>query len=66
MSPRDSARLRTLAEAPLNAWVALSKDETRIVAVGGTYAEASEKSDAVGEPDAIIVKTPAQWAPISV
>jgi len=66
MSPQNSARLKTLAGAPLDSWVALSEDETRIVAVGSTYKEVSEKSDQAGETDPIIVKTPAEWAPVSI
>lgn len=66
MTANDATRLKTLADAPLNAWVALSQDESRIVAVGRSYQEVSEKSDDAGEPDAIILKTPEEWAPVSV
>ena len=66
MTANDTIRLKTLAGAPLDAWVALSQDESRIVAVGRSYQEVAEKSDEVGEPDAIILKTPENWAPVSV
>lgn len=66
MSPEAVTRLRTLRSAPLDSWIALSEDESRIVAVGKTYAEVSELSDAAGELDAIILKTPIAWESLSV
>jgi len=44
--------------APLDSWVALSDDETRIIAVGATYSEAAEKSERAGVSDPVIIKTP--------
>jgi len=66
MSPQDKVRLATLQSAPLDSWIAISEDESRIVAVGETYAEVSELADAAGEPDSVILKTPIAWEPISV
>jgi Family of unknown function (DUF5678) len=66
MSPENQIRLELLRSAPLNAWIALSEDESRIVAVGNDFAEVSEKADAAGEPEAIIIKTPPIWAALSV
>lgn len=66
MSPEAKTRLNTLRSAPLDSWIALSEDESRIVAIGRTYAEVSEQSDAAGETDPIILKTPTAWEPISV
>ena len=66
MSPQAEARLNALRKAPLDSWVALSEDETAIVATGESYAEAAEKSDAAGCSDPIILKTPKQWSPLSV
>jgi len=66
MSPQAKARLNALRTAPLDSWVALSEDETKIVATGKTYAEAADKSDAAGCADPVIVKTPKQWAPLFV
>jgi len=63
MSPENQIRLELLRSAPLNA---LSEDESRIVAVGDDYGEVSEKADAAGEPDAIILKTPPVWSAFSV
>ena len=66
MSPENQIRLKLLESAPLDSWIAISEDESRIIAVGGTYSEASERSDAAGEPNSIILKTPPEWEPISV
>jgi hypothetical protein len=66
MSPQDKVRLEMLRSAPLDRWIAISEDETRVIAVGNTYTEVSDLSDAAGEPDAIILKTPSAWEPISV
>lgn len=66
MSPQATARLEALRAAPLNTWVALSEDETRIVATGATYSEVAENSERAGVSDPVIVKTPIVWAPISV
>lgn len=62
----ESQRLDALRSAPLNSWVALSEDETRIVATGRTYAEAVEKSECAGVKDPVIVKTPPAWGALSV
>lgn len=66
MSPQDQIRLKTLRSAPLDRWIALSDDESRIVAIGATYTEVSDLSDAAGESDPIILKTPTAWEPLSV
>lgn len=66
MSPQSAARLKALESAPLDSWVALSEDETHIVAVGKTYSEAAENSERVGFDDPVIVKIPKEWAPLSV
>lgn len=66
MSPEAKIRLDMLRAAPLDSWIAISEDESRIVAVGHTYAEVSERSDAAGETDPIILKTPIAWEPLSV
>jgi hypothetical protein len=50
----------------MNKWIALSEDESRIVAVGDTFGEVSERSDLAGFPDPLILKTPEEWAPLSL
>jgi len=59
-------RLEALKSAPLDSWVALSEDETRVVAVGASYEEAVHKSEEAGVMDPVLVKTPRVWLPISV
>lgn len=66
MSPQSAARLAALRSAPLGGWVALSEDETRIVAVGATYSEVVRNSERAGVEDPIILKVPNSWAPLSV
>jgi hypothetical protein len=66
MSPENEIRLQTLRSAPLNKWIALSADESRIVAIGDTFREASDGSDRAGVSDPIILKTPPEWASLSV
>jgi hypothetical protein len=66
MSPENKMRLELLRSAPLDRWIALSEDESQIIAVGNTYTEASDLSDAAGENDPVIIKTPTAWEPISV
>jgi hypothetical protein len=61
MNPED--RLQALRSAPLDRWVALSEDESRVVAEGETFEEAAAKAEAQGVSDPILVKTPEDWAP---
>ncbi len=66
MSPENVRRLELLRSAPLDSWIALSEDESRIVATGSTYSEAAKRSEEAGEVDPVIIKTPEHWAPLSV
>jgi hypothetical protein len=59
-------RFEALKSAPLDSWVALSEDETRIVAVGSSYDEAVKNSESAGVSDPVLVKTPKVWLSISV
>jgi hypothetical protein len=56
MPVNPQTRLEVLRLAPLDAWVALSEDESEIVAVASTYSEVV----------ALSYKTPSEWAPLSV
>ena len=64
--PKKDVRSETLRSAPLDAWVALSEDETRIVATGATYQDVAADLDRLGDDGAIIVKTPRHWFPLAV
>jgi hypothetical protein len=59
-------RFEALQSAPPDSWIALSKDESKIVAVGETYEEVVTASDSAGVNDPVIVKTPKVWASLSV
>lgn len=60
--PRSEA-LRT---ARLDSWIALSEDESAIVATGNTYEDVSQQLDKAGLDNAIIIKTPKSWTPFAV
>jgi hypothetical protein len=66
MAITDTPRIAALRSAPLNAWIALSEDETKVVATGATYQEAVAESERAGVLDPIIIKTPAEWLAFSV
>ena len=66
MSPEAVLRLKALQSAPMDAWIALSEDESHIVAIGRDYNDVAEKADAAGESDVLILKTPSSWSPLSV
>src|SRR3989442_568043 len=50
-------RLELLSKAPLDSWIALSEDETKIVAVGATFEEVA-RSELAGVSDPVILKPP--------
>jgi hypothetical protein len=66
MLEQKDSRLEALRSAPLNSWVALSEDESKIVAVGSTFAEVVSNSENAGIADPVILKTPSVWIPLSV
>ena len=59
-------RFEALSSAPLDSWIALSEDESKVVAVGATYEEAVKNSEEAGVEDPVILRTPPRWAPLSV
>jgi len=58
--------LAALRSAPPDSWIALSDDETTLIAVGSTYEEVVSKSEKAGVSDPILIKTPKTWAPFSM
>jgi hypothetical protein len=56
-----SQRLELLRSAPMNTWIALSADETRMIATGNTFLEADEAAKKTGEHDYFLTKTPDVW-----
>jgi hypothetical protein len=65
-TPTDNSRVDALRLAPLNSWVALSEDESKVIASGVTYEEVVSATERLGVADPIIVKTPSAWLPFSV
>lgn len=61
--PVASQRLELLRSAPMNSWIALSADESRIVATGRTFTEADEAAKKTGEQGYFLTKTPDSWLP---
>lgn len=57
-------RVRLLRSAEPNSWLAFSHDEERVVASGATIPEVTKKAEEAGEPDPILTKIPATWAPM--
>ena len=47
--PVASQRLELLRSAPMNTWITLSADETRVLATGSTFIEADEAAKKTGE-----------------
>lgn len=64
-SPSD-LRLKALEAAPLDSWIALSEDETQLVATGSSYEEVVRNSEMAGVSDPVLIKTPKIWMPFSV
>lgn len=59
----SASRLEALASAPLDRWIALSADETRIVAEGSTFEEVALAAERAGESDPLILRVPEDWTP---
>ena len=59
----SETRLTLLNSAPADKWIALSHDETRIVAEGNTFAEVAEAAERAGESDPVLIQVPENWTP---
>jgi hypothetical protein len=59
----SEARLAALTRAPLDRWVALSSDESRIVADAETFEEVAAAAEKNGEVDPLILRVPEDWTP---
>ena len=62
----SDARSQALRNAPLNSWIALSDDESRVVATGKSYEEVAAELDRLGDENSVILKTPDDWLPLAV
>jgi hypothetical protein len=56
-----SQRTEILRTAKPNSWLALSEDESRVVGVGDTYADAVEMAAQQGIDEPVLIKTPEEW-----
>jgi hypothetical protein len=54
-------RVQILREATPNSWVALSHDETTVVAKGSSYLEAVQQAEHLGEQDPVLIHVPEKW-----
>ena len=61
--PVASQRLELLRSAPMNTWIALSADESRIIATGVTFMAADEAAKKTGEEGYVLTRTPEAWLP---
>jgi hypothetical protein len=59
----SEARLSALLNAPKERWVALSSDESTIIAEGATFNEVAERAEKSGESDPLIMFVPEDWTP---
>lgn len=59
----SESRLAALRGAPLDRWVALSADESRVVADGDSFESVAAAAEHAGESDPLIVKVPEDWTP---
>jgi hypothetical protein len=62
----NEERLELLKKAPPDSWIALSEEESRIVAVGSTFGEVCRESELAGVEDPVILKIPKVWLRLSV
>jgi hypothetical protein len=65
MANQTDLRLEALRSAPLGKWIALSEDESKIVAIGSTCEEAVKNSETAGVSDPVLLKTPKVWLALS-
>jgi hypothetical protein len=61
LAVKDISKL--LASVPKGAWVALSKDEERIIAYAAELQEALDKAKQAGETDPVVIRVPEAEAP---
>lgn len=66
MPANNLPRSNALRTAPLNSWVALSEDETRVIATGVSYEEVSKQLDDAGVENSVIIKTPESWLRLAI
>jgi hypothetical protein len=58
---QEQLRLQLLREAPRGKWVALSSDETRIVAVADSFGAAAKEAKRLGHFAPVVWPIPKRW-----
>jgi hypothetical protein len=61
MGRPKSLRLELLRSAPLDSWIAVSQDESRVLATGKTFVEADTAAQQTGKEGYFLIKTPDAW-----
>lgn len=61
LAAKDVAKL--LENIPKGAWVALSRDEERVVSYAAELQDALESAKAAGETDPVVIRVPEAEAP---
>jgi hypothetical protein len=56
-----NSRLELLRNAPKDSWIALSADETQIIAIGTTFMEADSIAKKSGARNYVLTRTPDAW-----
>ena len=59
----SQARLDALSSATLDRWIALSADESHVVAESETFEGVVEAAELSGESDPLILRVPDNWMP---
>jgi hypothetical protein len=54
-------RVKALREAPLDSWVVLSQDETRVVAAGQDLERVAQEAEANGVSEPVLIRIPKDW-----
>lgn len=66
LDAQAEARIAALRDTPPDSWVALSDDETTVIARGATYEDVANELERIGDESAVVMKTPPSWALLSV
>jgi len=54
-------RVELLRSAQPDSWIALSDDESRIVATGATFLDADSSAKETGETNYVLMRIPDEW-----
>jgi hypothetical protein len=60
---KSEQRLKILVDAPRDCWVAISEQESRIVAHGKEFSDVVRQAETFGFNDPLMIRIPKQWAP---